>query len=651
MKKTVLQVLITVLLIMTSALTFAKTNSEILVNEKGKSLYAPEGKQYQWFYEGMPLNGETTQELDEINASGHYSVNYTSEDGIEQVEEVMIVASTQAIHKIFLIGDSTVTNYKASVYPMMGWGQVLGAFINNNAFTIDNRAIGGRSSRSFWEEGRWTEVKAAMTAGDFLFIQFGHNDRDFSKPERYTSTTDYKTYLKIYVNESRALGVIPVLVTPMVLNAWRNGVLRNVFTESGNDYRGAMIEVANELKVPLIDLNMKSWNYESAAGMTYDTRYISNTYLAGEYPNYPNGLNDYTHFQEMGALLMAKFVAEGIKELSSNNSIKSISDALTPQYLITVTSNNNAAGLITKSETYPKGVTVTLKALTNSGHTFLYWKDANDNIISTDSLHTVIVGTSATTYKAIFDKDTDCAGVLGGTAKKDKCGICSGGNTGLPACTALIEGEEACAVDGILSESTNTGFIGTGYANTDNVLDASIRFEINSAKSKNTTLYIRYANGGTTNRDGVLLVNGADVATSLFPTTGNWSTWKTTSLNVNLQSGKNTIVLKANSTGGLPNIDALFWADNDISSSTCIITSINEAKAESISILPNPFEQNFSIESKIPFSYKIYNELGSLIQKGSCNGSCELGENLKSGVYEIVISTEKSIQTTKIVKK
>lgn len=631
--------------------SFGKTNAGILVHEKEKSLLAPEGTQYQWFYEGMSLDGETTQELDEVSATGLYTVNYVTEDGLQEIEEVMIVASTQAIRKIFLIGDSTVTNYKSSVYPMTGWGQVLQAFISSSAFTIDNRAIGGRSSRSFWEEGRWTTVKEAMTAGDFLLIQFGHNDRDFSKPERYTSTTDYKTYLKIYVNEARAMGVIPVLVTPMVLNAWRNGVLRNVFTETGNDYRGAMLEVATELTVPVIDLNMKSWNYESAAGATYDTRFISNTYLAGEYPNYPTGLSDFTHFQEMGALLMAKFVAEGIKQLNTHKDVKAIAAELTPQYLITITSNNNAAGLITKSETYPKGVTVTLKALTNSGHTFLYWKDANDNVISTDSIHTVVVGTSAASYKAIYDKDTDCAGVLGGSAKKDNCGICSGGTTGLPVCTTIIQGEEACSVDGVMNENTNAGYTGLGYANTDNALDASIRFELNAAKSKTATLYIRYANGGATNRDGVLLINGKDVATTLFPTTNNWTTWATTKVNVNLQSGKNSFVLKANSTDGLANIDALFWADADITTGSCIITALEGENKEPISVLPNPFENNFSIESKVPFSYKIYNELGTLIQKGSCNGSCDLGESLKSGMYEIIISTERSIQTVKIVKK
>lgn len=121
-------------------------------------------------------------------------------------------------------------------------GTSFALFFNSANVKIDNRAIGGRSSRSFYEEGRWTTVKNALTAGDYVFIQFGHNDRDFSKAERYTSVDDYKKFLTIYVNESRAKGAIPVLVSPMVMNAWSNGNMRNVFTENGNNYRGECLK-------------------------------------------------------------------------------------------------------------------------------------------------------------------------------------------------------------------------------------------------------------------------------------------------------------------------------------------------------------------------------------------------------------------------
>ena len=113
-----------------------------------------------------------------------------------------------------------------------------------------------------------------LKSGDFVLIQFGHNDRD-TKPERYADTTTYKSYLRLYVNESRAKGAIPVFVSPMNMNTWNGTALREVFTECdrGADYRGAMINVANELNVPFIDLEKKSAAFMKSVGQSYCTNY------------------------------------------------------------------------------------------------------------------------------------------------------------------------------------------------------------------------------------------------------------------------------------------------------------------------------------------------------------------------------------------
>lgn len=488
----------------------------------------------------------------------------------------IVFAANQATRKIFLVGDSTVTNYKASAYPMAGWGQVLQKFINSANFTVDNRAIGGRSSRSFIEEGRWNTVKNDLSVGDFVMIQFGHNDRD-TKPERYSSPTDYKKYIAQYVNESRAKGAIPILVTPMVMNAWRNGVLRNVFTENGAEYVQKMKEVATELKVPLIDLNQKSWDFVSSVGVDYATRFIFNTYPAGEYPNYPNGSNDGTHFQEMGALQLAKFVTDGIKELRANTEVKALSDALLPQYQVTFTSNVVAAGVITKSATYPAGVTLTLKALTNSGHTFLSWKDASNTVLSTKSLYySVTMRNSATQFKAIFDNDVnvptdDCAGVAGGKAALDNCGVCTGGSTGKTACTNSIEAETACEVDGVKVEATNTGFYGAGYVNTDNIIGSKAVWNFNSELSQTVTTSIRFTNGGTTNRNMTLKVNGVTLSEIVFVATGSFTTWKTVEVSLPLIQGGNKIELVSLTSDGGPNIDLFAFQTSTVISGGCTV--------------------------------------------------------------------------------
>lgn len=650
-------ILVIFLLIISLLPSFASAadKDEIQINNTERILQAPEGITYQWYYNGVALEGQTDQYLINIYKSGKYAVEVFSLTGKSSSKEVFIIAEANAIRKIFLIGDSTVCNYNANKYPMTGWGQVLQHFINSDAFVIDNRAIGGRSSRSFHEEGRWTEVKTAMNSGDFLLIQFGHNDRDYSKAERYTSPDDYKNYLRIYVNEARALGVIPVLVTPMVMNAWRNGALRNVFTESGAEYVQSMKAVATELNVPLIDLNQKSWNFVNTIGVNYASRFIYHTYPAGEYPNYPDGINDGTHFQEMGAIQMAKYVAEGINELKNHAQVKDIALALRPQYQVNITANVNGAGIITRSESYPEGVTITLKTLVNNGHNFLNWKNSANTILSTNTISTFRMTATTTAFKAYFDKEdelpADCAGVPGGNAVLDNCGICTGGNTGNSACTNSLQGEDACFVEGLFLENTNAGFLGQGYANSDNKAGAIIQFNLYANNSGSVKLNLRYANGGTSNRDAYVKVNGQQVAI-LTLGFGTWTEWKSTGFNLPLNQGNNDIVLEAVSDGGLPNIDLFAWSDAQVTGSDCIITSNSSSDAEKmVSVYPNPFANTLQLSGKKELTYQIFDISGQLISSGLCAGSCAIGEELKAGVYFIDILSDNQKLNFKIIKQ
>ncbi len=310
---------------------------------------------------------------------------------------------------LFIIGDSTVANYGSSYAPWKGWGQLFQTFLDPARFTVHNRALGGRSSKSFIVEGLWDGVKGELGLGDFLLIEWGHNDRDWTKPERYTTETEYKGYLAQYITEARTLGAVPVFVTPMVMNAWNGSTMRNVFTEAGNDYAGWMKQVAADLDVPLIDLNQKSWDYFSV--LDYDTagRYFYNTYVAGEYPNYPSGNTDGTHFQEMGALMMGKFVAEGFREIESDPRVSALAAGLKPQHPIAIQANLPAAGRVSLSTELPEGANFHLKALVDSGHSFLNWKDGADQLVTNDSLTTFTVGTSGQQFTAYFDNETPVA--------------------------------------------------------------------------------------------------------------------------------------------------------------------------------------------------------------------------------------------------
>lgn len=212
--------------------------------------------------------------------------------------------------RIFLAGDSTMQTYKEDETPMRGWGQYLDRFFNDE-LSVVNKAIGGRSSRTFIEEERWKGIVDQLQKGDFVFIQFGHNDGS-SKPERYTSPDDYRKNLIKFVQDVRTREANPVLLTSISMRVFEDdGKVRNGL----GDYPAITREVARELKVPLIDLNRKTTEYLELVGEE-ESKKLYMWLQPGQHPKYPEGLQDNTHLQEPGALKVAEMTVEGIKELN-----------------------------------------------------------------------------------------------------------------------------------------------------------------------------------------------------------------------------------------------------------------------------------------------------------------------------------------------
>lgn len=288
--------------------------------------------------------------------------------------------------RIVIIGDSTVQTYdSARYYPETGWGQELGYFFQTGAVTIDNRAIAARSSRSFYEEGRWAAIVPTLKTGDFVFIQFGHNDRG-GDATRYADTSTYKSYLGKYITESRAKGAIPVLVTPMNQNTWSGGTLTEGFNVGSKDYHGAMLHVAAAMKAPVIDLEQASKTLFQSLGEDYLTRFFFLNISAGAYPAFPSGHTDNTHFQVMGALDLAKCVAAGIAS-SADSSLKSLAPSLAPLYPFEPTLSKAGAGTITRPASYPAGARLILRVYPKTGETFQGWKDASGQPLSTSTAY------------------------------------------------------------------------------------------------------------------------------------------------------------------------------------------------------------------------------------------------------------------------
>ena len=218
---------------------------------------------------------------------------------------------TQKKIDIYLIGDSTMAEYDSSRHPLTGWGEMLQPLFNENV-TVHNYAVSGKSSKSFRDLGYWKTVIDSIKKGDYLFIQFGHNDEKEYDSTRYTVPGGtFNENLKNYVTEAREKGAIPILLTP---------IRRRKFDEKGNlldthgKYPDAVRTVAKEMNVPLIDLQKMTKPLIEKYGVE-GSKKLFMWIKPGEYPGYPEGDKDNTHLTELGAKEISKLVAVRIKEL------------------------------------------------------------------------------------------------------------------------------------------------------------------------------------------------------------------------------------------------------------------------------------------------------------------------------------------------
>lgn len=216
--------------------------------------------------------------------------------------------------KVYLIGDSTCSFYGPTKAPRTGWGMNLQNNFDTANIIVSNKAASGRSSKSFYNElGKWNQVIALLNEGDFLVIQFGHNDQKIADTTRYTEPyTTYQEYLKKYIDEAREKGAYPILATSIHRNKW-SGTEVN---DSHGDYPPAMRDLASEENVPLVDAHKLTEELMESKGEEYSTWEIFMNLKAGEWENYPDGNQDNTHLQENGAILIARLIAEELSLLA-----------------------------------------------------------------------------------------------------------------------------------------------------------------------------------------------------------------------------------------------------------------------------------------------------------------------------------------------
>lgn len=424
-----------ILLILAISLIFKayatdKQVNTLILDKENKVLSAPGAVSYQWYFNGKRLQ-QTGQNI-RIMSAGSYEVKMTDSGGKTSSASMSVGLNAGGeVYVIYLIGDSTVTDYNAGYYPQKGWGQVLHYFFDSSII-IENKAIGGQAARSFYND-LWAPIRDALNPGDFVFIGFGINDRNKDDPDRYSDATAFKEFLADFATETQARGAFPVIVTTVRRDSWNaDGTVYDAWHEHPVVSR----DLAGELNLPLIDLDQMSLPLYEGLGPDYVGPFMYLILDTLEYPNYPVGREDHVHFQEMGAIEMARLVVEAIQDYPNDTVMNRLIPHLKPMYEISTSTNFPDGAIITRTASYPEGTPVTIKAKVDPAFDLLEWQDGDGDAVSTGNRYQFTMGSDSISLTAILDDDpvADCLGEWNGTAYLDDCNECIGGSTGFGPC-------------------------------------------------------------------------------------------------------------------------------------------------------------------------------------------------------------------------
>lgn len=242
-------------------------------------------------------------EISGLNWDDKLTLEFLGNPSIQSIK----ITPVSKIRTLFIAGDSTVTDQNNE--PWGSWGQYFPAYLNTDV-VVANYACSGLALSSFKSGNRLEKILYLMQPGDYLFIEFGHNDEK-AKGEGKGAWGQYTTLMKEFVTRARKKGGIPVLITP---------TQRRRFGDDGKlipthgEFPDAMRKVAQELQVPLIDVtNMTTLMYESWGDAVSKKAFVH--YPANTFPGQTKALADNTHFNSFGAHEVAKCVVQGIKDL------------------------------------------------------------------------------------------------------------------------------------------------------------------------------------------------------------------------------------------------------------------------------------------------------------------------------------------------
>lgn len=624
------------------------------LNKQKHLLTAPSAKRYQWYYNNEMI--QATGPHLKIIADGTYKVEMTDEEGNITVKSMMIRhAENGEVYTVYVLGDSTVQDYSAGYYPRKGWGQVLQYFFDENVKII-NKGAGGTSALSFYRD-QWGPVRDALQPGDYVLIQFGINDANSDSLRHTDPFTTFQDYLTSFVNDTKAKGAVPVLVATLRRNAWNETVPPTLYP-AYHDYPVATRQLAATLGVPLIDLDEMTKPLMESLGPDYTGPFMYMRLDAGEYPNYPNGAADDVHFQEMGAIEMARLAVERIGSLTADTSVSKLIPFIKPMKEVSVTSNFPDGAIFTRTAGYPEGLTVTVKARVNQGYGFTEWLDEQNNQLTTKELYSFTMDTTACTFHAVLDDDPqnlDCAGKNNGTAFIDSCGDCVGGTSGKLPCvidlpddtfkikpyhSGLCVEELAGVSQQSCLDNSSQSWLFARDGNSYKIQNVSSGLFL-SAASLSSGTYLSTGSSPMLWRielvsEGVYQLIPADNLSIAVDVYGARTSAGTKLLLYNRNSNDNQ---KFRIIAGNP-------------------TGVNDVLADQdVKVVPNPFSDKAVITlsngNRMPYDFILYNIHGTVISRMENNTSEELvvGNGLNNGIYAGQVIQGNGVWTVRLIKR
>jgi len=504
------------------------------------------------------------------------------------IASMVVAPLTWAKVTIYMCGDSTMQDWAVGWFPKQGQGQDFQFWFDPAKATVVNRGQGGMSLGGggkdknggtavgyydmFFKKGcsNGNCIAEKLQPGDFVVIQFGINDNNYSTEDFY------KSNMKKMVDDVRAKGANPIIMSP---------IRRCVFdspTQVHNSYRGypALNQtLANELNVPFIDMSEMVANLMISVGERYAQQFLYYYATSEEYSNIKSDQADQVHLQMNGANAYGRIITEQMRA-HSDTTVKRLGEYMAPMYQVDVkVSPEGAAEATSINAYYPQGMTVMLKTIPKSGKKFLGWYDGNGNKVGASSrsevkspyIYTFTMGNASTQYTAVYE---------GGTAQKytgDGAALKAfpittpkslddvtfvpyttpGGSeeTTVPVDKDIKKFFDAYKPDtGIGTSDTNWAHTGLGFFNVANEMNSFASYKMKFPGAGYVTLAVRYANGGNSNRTFNAYLDHDYIVNA--PPTGGWENWDTAYVVMDAPLGEAELKFISLTSDGAPNIDA-----------------------------------------------------------------------------------------------